>query len=74
MYGAAAIVAAQALGVPLSMLVDGHYQFLRIADGALLHGEATVLRRGRLASFVEARLSVDGKSVGFGLFSFRGGS
>jgi acyl-coenzyme A thioesterase PaaI-like protein len=72
LYGAAAIVAAQALGVPLTRLVDGHYQFLRIADGALLHGEATVLRRGRLASFVEAKLSVDGKAVGFGLFSFRG--
>lgn len=71
LYGAAAIVAAQALGAPLSALVDGHYQFLRIADGALLHGEATVLRRGRLAAFVEARLSVDGKAVGYGLFSFR---
>jgi acyl-coenzyme A thioesterase PaaI-like protein len=72
LYGAAAIVAAKALGVPLTHLVDGHYQFLRIADGALLHGEATVLRRGRLASFVEATLSVDGKAVGHGLFSFRG--
>ena len=72
LYGAAAIVAAQALGASLTTLVDGHYQFLRIADGALLHGEATVLRRGRLASFVEARLSVDGKAVGYGLFSFRG--
>ena len=72
LYGAAAIVAAQALGVPLTRLVDGHYQFLRIADGALLQGEASVLRRGRLASFVEARLSVDGKAVGYGLFSFRG--
>ena len=72
LYGAAAIVAAKALGVPLTHLVDGHYQFLRIADGALLHGEATVLRRGRLASFVEAQLSVDGKAVGYGLFSFRG--
>lgn len=71
LYGAAALVAAQALGAPLSLLVDGHYQFLRIADGALLHGEATVLRRGRLASFVEARLSVDGKTVGVGLYSFR---
>jgi acyl-coenzyme A thioesterase PaaI-like protein len=72
LYGAAAIVAARALGVPLTHLVDGHYQFLRIADGALLNGEATVLRRGRLASFVEAQLSVDGKAVGYGLFSFRG--
>ena len=72
LYGAAAIVAAKALGVPLTHLVDGHYQFLRIADGARLHGEATVLRRGRLASFVEANLSVDGKAVGYGLFSFRG--
>jgi acyl-coenzyme A thioesterase PaaI-like protein len=72
LYGAAAIVAAKALGVPLTHLVDGHYQFLRIADGATLHGEATVLRRGRLASFVEAQLTVDGKAVGYGLFSFRG--
>jgi acyl-coenzyme A thioesterase PaaI-like protein len=72
LYAAAAIVAAQALGAPLTRLVDGHYQFLRIADGALLHGEASVLRRGRLASFVEAQLSVDGKAVGYGLFSFRG--
>ena len=72
LYGAAAIVAAKALGAPLSHLVDGHYQFLRIADGAFLHGEATVLRRGRLASFVESTLSVDGKAVGYGLFSFRG--
>jgi acyl-coenzyme A thioesterase PaaI-like protein len=72
LYGAAAIVAAQALGVPLTGLVDGHYQFLRIADGAVLHGEASVLRRGRLASFVEARLSVDGKLVGVGSFSFHG--
>jgi acyl-coenzyme A thioesterase PaaI-like protein len=71
LYGAAALVAAQALGAPLSLLVDGHYQFLRIADGALLHGEATVVRRGRLASFVESRLSVDNKTVGVGLFSFR---
>src|SRR5262249_35144767 len=72
LYGAAAIVAAEALGVPLARLVDGHYQFLRVADGALLHGRATVLRRGRLASFVEAHLSVDGKAVGYGLFSFGG--
>ena len=72
LYGAAAIVAAKALGVALTHLVDGHYQFLRIADGALLHGQATVLRRGRLASFVEAQLAVDGKAVGYGLFSFRG--
>ena len=72
LYGAAAIVAARALGVPLSQLVDGHYQFLRIADGAFLHGEATILRRGRLASFVQSTLSVDGRAVGYGLFSFRG--
>lgn len=72
LYGAAAIVAAKAIGVPLVHLVDGHYTFLRIADGAFLRGEATVLRRGRLASFVQASLSVDGKAVGYGLFSFRG--
>ncbi|MGE3270028.1 MAG: hypothetical protein AB7P40_14845, partial [Chloroflexota bacterium] len=61
MYGAAAIVAAQALGEPLSKLVEGQYLFLRPGDGATLHGEGIVLRRGRLASFTEARLSVDGK-------------
>ena len=71
LYGAAASAAARALGAPLDTLVDGHYQFLRVADGALLRGEARVLRRGRLAAFVESRLSVDGKAVGFGLFSFR---
>ena len=49
----------------LDMTVDTFFS-------ALLHGEASVLRRGRLASFVEAQLSVDGKPVGYGLFSFRG--
>lgn len=71
LYGAAAIVAAQAVGVSTGALADGHYQFLRPGDGDLMHGEATVLRRGRLAAFVESRLSVDGKLVGIGLFSFR---
>jgi len=72
MYGAAAIVAAQALGVPLSALIEGQYQFMRPADGAVMHGEGRVLRRGRLAGFAEARLSIDGKLVGIGLFSFQG--
>jgi len=71
LYGAAALVATRALNVSAATLIDGHYQFLRPADGALLHGEGTVLRRGRLAAFVEARLAVDGKLVGAGLFSFR---
>jgi acyl-coenzyme A thioesterase PaaI-like protein len=72
MYGAAAIVAAQALGVPLSSLVEGQYQFMRPADAPNMRGEGTVLRRGRLAGFAEARLSMNGKLVGIGLFSFRG--
>ncbi|MCC7372521.1 MAG: hypothetical protein IT306_29175 [Chloroflexi bacterium] len=72
MYGAAAIVAAQALDLPLSSLVEGQYQFMRPADGATVQGEGTVLRRGRLAGFAEARLFVGGKLVGIGLFSFRG--
>jgi acyl-coenzyme A thioesterase PaaI-like protein len=72
MYGAAAIVAAQALGVSLASLVEGQYQFMRPADGPVLYGEAHVLRRGRLAGFAEARLTIDGKLVGIGLFSFRG--
>ena len=71
LYGGAALVATKALGVPSSALIEGHYQFIRPADGAILHGEATVLRRGRLGAFVESRLAVDGKLVGAGLFSFR---
>jgi acyl-coenzyme A thioesterase PaaI-like protein len=71
LYGAAALVATRALNVPAATLIDGHYQFVRPADGAFLHGEGTVLRRGRMAAFVEARLAVDGKLVGAGLFSFR---
>lgn len=71
MYGAAAIVAAQALGVALSRLIEGQYQFMRPADGATLLGEGRVLRRGRLASFAEAHLTIDAKLVGIGLFSFR---
>jgi len=71
LYGAAVIVAMQALGVMSSALVDGHYQFIRPADGKVLHGEGKVLRQGRMAAFVETRLSVDGRLVGTGLFSFR---
>ncbi|MCC6174240.1 MAG: hypothetical protein IT305_02955 [Chloroflexi bacterium] len=71
LYGAAALAATRALGVPSLALVDGAYQFLRPADGATLIGEGTVLRRGRSAAFVEARLSVDERLVGTGLFSFR---
>lgn len=71
LYGAATLVARQALGVPSATLLEGHYQFVRPADGAILHAEGTVLRRGRLAAFVESRLAVDGKLVGAGLFSFR---
>ena len=39
--------------------------------GATMHGAGTVLRRGRLAGFAEARLSIGGKLVGIGMFSFR---
>jgi len=59
------------LGAPTSAILEGHYQFIRPADGAILHGEGTVLRRGRMGAFVESRLEVDGKLVGAGLFSFR---
>lgn len=72
LYGAAALVAARAQGTTAAHLIDGHYQFLRPADGAVLRGEATVLRGGRLASFVESRLLVDGVLVGAGLYTFRG--
>ena len=71
LYGAAALAAAQALGAPGAVLADGHYQFLRPADGAVLTAEGSVLRRGRSVAFVEARLDVDGAAVGIGLFSFR---
>ena len=71
LYGAAALVATQALNVPSAALIDGHYEFVRPADGAILHAEGTVLRRGRLGAFVESRLAVDGKLVGAALFSFR---
>ena len=40
--------------------------------GALADVDHVPQRRGRLASFVEARLSVDGKLVGVGSFSFHG--
>lgn len=71
LYGAAALAATQALDVVGATLADGHYQFLRPADGATLTAHGTVLRRGRGVAFVESRLSVDETLVGIGLFSFR---
>ena len=71
LYGAAALVARRALGTPDAILADGHYQFLRPADGAVLRMEASLVRRGRSVAFVEARLDVDDVVVGIGLFSFR---
>jgi acyl-coenzyme A thioesterase PaaI-like protein len=71
LYGAAMMAAARALGPSTPRLVDGHYQFLRPADGASLAAEAVVLRRGRGAAFVQSRLSVDATLVGAGLFAFR---
>lgn len=71
LYGAAAAVAIQALEAPEAALADGYYQFLRPADGLILSGEGAVIRGGRRAAFVEARLAVDETPVGIGLFSFR---
>jgi len=71
LYGAAAATAIQALDAPEAVLADGYYQFLRPADGLILSAEGTVVRRGRGAAFVEARLMVDGTLVGIGLFSSR---
>jgi len=70
-YGAAAVAAARAIGLPPSCVMDGHYQFLRPADGAYLTADATVTRRGRSVIFAESRLSVDGTLVGLGLFTAR---
>ena len=71
LYGAAALAATRALDLPEARLLDGHYQFLRPADGTVLVAQAAVLRRGRRAAFVEARLQVENKLVGSGLFGFR---
>lgn len=71
LYGAAALAAAQVVGVSPSAIIDGHYQFLRPGDGEHLTAEAAVARRGRSVAFVESRLSVDGSLVGLGLFTVR---
>ena len=71
LYGAAALAAAQALDAPGAVLADGHYQFLRPADGSILTAEGNAVRRGRSVAFVEAGLHVDDALVGVGLFSFR---
>lgn len=71
LYGAALLAAAEALGVPGATLADGHYQFLRPADGATLGAEAEVVRRGRSVAFVHARLAVDDTLVGSGSFAIR---
>jgi acyl-coenzyme A thioesterase PaaI-like protein len=71
LYGAAAVAAARAAGLPPSAILDGHYQFLRPGDGECLTAEATVARRGRSVAFVESRLAVDGALIGLGLFTVR---
>lgn len=68
-YGAAALAAGQATGAGMH-LAEGHLQFLRPADGSLLVIEARELRRGRRASFAEARLFLADRLVASGEFAF----
>ena len=71
-YGAAALAAEKAVEGTGFVLADGHYQFLRPADGAELTAVAKVSRQGRAVAFVDVRLSVGDTLVGTGLFGFRG--
>ena len=71
LFGAAAAAAEQAVGVPEARLLDGHYQFLRPADGQTLAASGELLRRGRRGAYAQARLSMEGRLVGIGLFGFR---
>jgi acyl-coenzyme A thioesterase PaaI-like protein len=70
-YGAAALAAEKALEGSGFVLADGHYQFLRPADGPELTARAQVTRRGRAVAFVDVTLSVGETLVGRGLFGFR---
>jgi acyl-coenzyme A thioesterase PaaI-like protein len=71
LYSVAARAAGHALAEARWQLAEGSYQFLRPGEGRVLDAEATVLRGGRATAFVQARLAVDGKAVGAGLFTFR---
>lgn len=70
LYGVALAAAARAVG-PGMEVAEGHYQFVRPADGGQIDVEGAVLRRGRGAAFAEASLSVEGRRVGVASFAFR---
>ena len=70
LYGIALAAAAHAVG-PGMEVAEGHYQFLRPADGERIEVDGAVLRRGRAAAFAEATLSVEGRRVGVARFAFR---
>ncbi len=52
-------------------VAEGHYQFVRPADGERIVVDGAVLRRGRSAAFAEATLTVQGRRVGAARFAFR---
>jgi acyl-coenzyme A thioesterase PaaI-like protein len=70
LYGIALAAAARAVG-PGMEVAEGHYQFVRPADGERIVVDGAVLRRGRAAAFAEASLSVEGRRVGVARFAFR---
>jgi acyl-coenzyme A thioesterase PaaI-like protein len=70
LYGIALAAAARAVG-PGMEVAEGHYQFVRPADGERIVVDGAVLRRGRSAAFAEATLTVEGRRVGVARFAFR---
>jgi acyl-coenzyme A thioesterase PaaI-like protein len=68
-YGAAALAAGRAVAEGMS-LAEGHLRFLRPVDGDALAVEARLLRQGRRAAFVDARLHVGAQLVATGDFTF----
>lgn len=70
LYGIALAAAARAVG-PGMEVAEGHYQFVRPADGKRIVVDGAVLRRGRSAAFAEATLTVEGRRVGVARFAFR---
>jgi acyl-coenzyme A thioesterase PaaI-like protein len=70
LYGIALAAAARAVG-PGMEVAEGHYQFVRPADGERIVVDGAVLRRGRSAAFAEATLTVEGRRVGAARFAFR---
>ena len=70
LYGIALAAAAHAVG-PGMEVAEGHYQFVRPADGERIVVDGAVLRRGRSAAFAEATLTVEGRRVGATRFAFR---